>query len=177
MPSPIRFPFGALEVQEPEAHVIEYGRLARFGSRERERLYATRQSSLRTATSTWHPLPSPFITLTMADPKKQEKDFTKEVDALLPEARSLAEVRIKRGPKLVVALTGPVRTGWQTARGIGQGVRPREADSECSRGAHDEQQQPRPGFAQKHDRQAAAGGHICHFVGGEPVAIDSDPSA
>ena len=29
----------------------------------------------------------------MADPKKQEKDYTKEVDALLPETRTLAKVR------------------------------------------------------------------------------------
>ena len=30
----------------------------------------------------------------MADPKKQEKDFTKEVDALLPETKALAQVRL-----------------------------------------------------------------------------------
>ncbi len=29
----------------------------------------------------------------MADPKKQEKDYTKEVDALLPEVQSLAKAR------------------------------------------------------------------------------------
>ena len=29
----------------------------------------------------------------MADPKKQEKDYTKEVDALLPETKTLAKVR------------------------------------------------------------------------------------
>lgn len=35
----------------------------------------------------------------MADPKKQEKDFTKEVDALLPEVQSLAQVCLRRfGP-------------------------------------------------------------------------------
>jgi hypothetical protein len=30
----------------------------------------------------------------MSDNKKQEKDFTKEVDALLPEAEALAKVRL-----------------------------------------------------------------------------------
>lgn len=28
----------------------------------------------------------------MAEPKKQEKDYTKEVDAILPEAEALARV-------------------------------------------------------------------------------------
>jgi hypothetical protein len=30
----------------------------------------------------------------MADPKKQEKDYTTEVDALLTETKSLAQVRL-----------------------------------------------------------------------------------
>lgn len=29
----------------------------------------------------------------MADPKKQEKDYTKEVDSLIVESKGLAEVR------------------------------------------------------------------------------------
>ena len=41
----------------------------------------------------------------MADPKKQEKDFTKEVDSLLPEARTLAKVRTNGSSNLSVALT------------------------------------------------------------------------
>ena len=93
VPSPLRFSFGASSSDgAPTAHVIEYERLARYGSDEGERLYATRQSSVRTATSPWHTPPTTFSTHTMADPKKQEKDFTKEVDALLPEVQSLAQV-------------------------------------------------------------------------------------
>ena len=37
--------------------------------------------------------PIHFRRYDMADPKKQEKDFTKEVDAILPETKTLAEVR------------------------------------------------------------------------------------
>ena len=37
--------------------------------------------------------PIHFRRYDMADPKKQEKDFTKEVDAILPETKALAEVR------------------------------------------------------------------------------------
>ena len=106
MPSPIRFCFGASGADgTPVTHVIEYGRLAQYGSGEGERLYATRQSSLRTATSSWHPSPTSLTTPTMADPKKQEKDFTKEVDTLLPEARTLAKVRTNGSSNLSVALT------------------------------------------------------------------------
>ena len=36
--------------------------------------------------------PIHFRRYDMADPKKQEKDFTKEVDALLPETKALAQV-------------------------------------------------------------------------------------
>ena len=46
------------------------------------------------ATSTWLASSTPYLTYIMADPKKQEKDFTKEVDELLPLARSLAQVRL-----------------------------------------------------------------------------------
>ena len=73
--------------------MIEYERLARYGKQQGERLYATRQSSLRTATSAWLSSSSSYPTYIMADPKKQEKDYTKEVDELLPEVRSLAQVR------------------------------------------------------------------------------------
>ena len=46
----------------------------------------------------------------MADPKKQEKDYTSEVDALLPEARSLAEVCYAT-PVNELGLTA-LGTGW-----------------------------------------------------------------
>ena len=42
----------------------------------------------------WLAQPIHFRRYDMADPKKQEKDYTKEVDAIIPEARSLAEVRL-----------------------------------------------------------------------------------
>ena len=49
----------------------------------------------------------------MADPKKQEKDFTKEVDSLLPEVQSLAKVHPKYTVyPFIVALTMFVRVGW-----------------------------------------------------------------
>ena len=97
VPSPIRFSFGTSN-GAPVRHVIEYERLAQYGKQQGERLYATRQSSLSTATSTWHPPPhSSFTTFVMADPKKQEKDFTKEVDALLPEVQAEAKVRVPSG--------------------------------------------------------------------------------
>ena len=38
-------------------------------------------------------LPVPTRTYDMAEQRKQEKDYTKEVDELLPETRSLAQVR------------------------------------------------------------------------------------
>lgn len=60
---------------------------------------ATRQSQPNSSTETPQPLTPPWYTYpvnynhyNMADPKKQEKDYTKEVDAILPEARSLAKV-------------------------------------------------------------------------------------
>lgn len=37
--------------------------------------------------------PIHFRRYDMADPKKQEKDYTKEVDAVIPEAQSLVQVR------------------------------------------------------------------------------------
>lgn len=94
---PVRFQFGASIKPRALFHVIESGGVARSGRQQGERLYATRQSSVRTATSTWHspPTSSTLYTYTMADPKKQEKDYTKEVDALLPEVQSLAKVRPK----------------------------------------------------------------------------------
>jgi hypothetical protein len=45
------------------------------------------------------PGPTPFLptkALTMAEVKKQERDFTVEVDALLPEASSLVKVSLHR---------------------------------------------------------------------------------
>lgn len=36
----------------------------------------------------------------MSDNKKQEKDFTKEVDARLPEAAELVKVCVYRGPSI-----------------------------------------------------------------------------
>lgn len=42
--------------------------------------------------ATRHPTHSVLASSTMSDNKKQEKDFTSEVDALLPETASLAKV-------------------------------------------------------------------------------------
>ena len=89
---PLRFQFGASIELRALFHVTESGGVAGSGRKQGERLYATRQSSVRTATSPWHTPPTTLSTHTMADPKKQEKDFTKEVDALLPEVQSLAQV-------------------------------------------------------------------------------------
>ncbi|KAI1789766.1 hypothetical protein LXA43DRAFT_1182999 [Ganoderma leucocontextum] len=72
---PVRAPFRVTECQKQDG----------------ERLYATRQSSLRTATSAWLASSTTSPTYIMADPKKQEKDFTKEVDELLPQVQSLAQ--------------------------------------------------------------------------------------
>lgn len=67
------------------------------------RLNATRQSQalglgLSTTThanpKTWFTTPIQFRKYDMADPKKQEKDYTKEVDEILPQTKSLAEVRL-----------------------------------------------------------------------------------
>lgn len=58
---------------------------------------ATRQCSSHydstTRTARQLTLPVPTRTYNMAEQRKQEKDYTKEVDDLLPEARSLAQVR------------------------------------------------------------------------------------
>ena len=56
---------------------------------------ATRQSRLFSDTHLAFSFTRPIIYRPheMAEPKKQEKDYTKEVDALLPETKSLAEVR------------------------------------------------------------------------------------
>ena len=56
---------------------------------------ATRQSHLFSNTHLAISFTRPIIYRPheMAEPKKQEKDYTKEVDALLPETKSLAEVR------------------------------------------------------------------------------------
>ncbi|KAI0361366.1 hypothetical protein OH77DRAFT_1417609 [Trametes cingulata] len=87
----VRFQFGAsIPERAPALHVTESGDAAGYGRRGRESLNATRQSTVRTATSSWHSPSTSRSTYNMADPKKQEKDFTKEVDALLPEANSLA---------------------------------------------------------------------------------------
>lgn len=42
--------------------------------------------------STYTVFTSPSTTRNMAEPKKQERDFTPEVDAILPETTSLAQV-------------------------------------------------------------------------------------
>ena len=56
---------------------------------------ATRQSRLFSDTQLTTSLTRPIIyrQYEMAEPKKQEKDYSKEVDAILPEARTLAQVR------------------------------------------------------------------------------------
>lgn len=56
---------------------------------------ATRQSRLFSDTQLPPRFTRPIIHRPheMAEPKKQEKDYTKEVDAVLLEARSLAKVR------------------------------------------------------------------------------------
>jgi hypothetical protein len=54
-------------------------------------VFATRNwDSTKVATNLY---PSSSLSIEMAEPKKQEKDFTKEVDAILPEAQVLARVR------------------------------------------------------------------------------------
>ena len=40
----------------------------------------------------WYPRPVNYNHYDMAEVKKQEKDYTKEVDALLPEVQSTAKV-------------------------------------------------------------------------------------
>ena len=72
--------------------MTESGGATRYGKRGTESLNATRQSTVRTATSTEHPSSTPRYTYNMADPKKQEKDFTKEADKQIPEAEKLAAV-------------------------------------------------------------------------------------
>ena len=59
---------------------------------------ATRQSVFplhppTSLSSNWLTRPIQFRRYDMADPKKQEKDFTKEVDSLIPEAQTIAKVR------------------------------------------------------------------------------------
>ena len=56
---------------------------------------ATRQSHLFSHSQLTLPSTRPILYRPheMAEPKKQEKDYTKEVDALLPEAKTLAKVR------------------------------------------------------------------------------------
>lgn len=57
---------------------------------------ATRQSQSKpafiTTSTTIFTRPILYTKYNMADPKKQEKDYSKEVDSILPEARSLAQV-------------------------------------------------------------------------------------
>ena len=68
-----------------------------------EGMRATRQSVLTSehpplfpsrppssASHTWLARPIHFRRYDMAEPRKQEKDYTQEVDALIPEAQSLA---------------------------------------------------------------------------------------
>ncbi|OBZ79449.1 26S proteasome non-ATPase regulatory subunit 12 [Grifola frondosa] len=76
-----------------ESHVDDAPMPAQFGNPEADvSLNATRQSITSTASITRpRTTPSSFSTFLMADPKKQEKDLTKEVDALLPETKALAE--------------------------------------------------------------------------------------
>ena len=60
----------------------------RFWKRRR----ACQTSSNKTATRHFHFPSSCTFSSIMSDNKKQEKDFTPEVDALLPEAESLVKV-------------------------------------------------------------------------------------
>ncbi|KAI0673375.1 hypothetical protein C8Q78DRAFT_622453 [Trametes maxima] len=93
----IRFQFGAsVPERAPDFHVTETRGATGYGRRGSESLNATRQSTVRTATSPWYSSPSRRSTYNMAEPKKQEKDYTKEVDALLPEATSLAAANSRR---------------------------------------------------------------------------------
>ncbi len=70
------------------------------GGKTPTRLDATRQSqqaglghsTTASFAQTWFTTPIHFRRYDMADPKKQEKDYTAEVDSLLPETKSLAEV-------------------------------------------------------------------------------------
>ena len=60
----------------------------------------------------------------MADPKKQEKDFTKEVDALLPEVQSLATVRtLQPTATRIMVLSMRTRTVREAAGGTRQDLR------------------------------------------------------
>lgn len=92
----IRFQFGAsIPERAPALHVTECGGATRYGRKGSEGLNATRQSTVRTATSSLHSPSHTRNTYNMADPKKQEKDFTKEVDALIAETTTLAAVRAR----------------------------------------------------------------------------------
>ena len=76
---PLRLPKRAMPQGAPNASAVD----------------ATRQSHL--FSNTQHPAsfnhPILYTSNNMAEPKKQEKDFTKEVDALLLETKPLAKVR------------------------------------------------------------------------------------
>jgi hypothetical protein len=68
--------------------------------------------------------------LAMAEVKKQERDFTPEVDALLPESESLSKVRqsVLSQENTAQSLPSSVR---QALGGLGQVVCTREADEKC----------------------------------------------
>ena len=63
----------------------------------------------------------------MSEPKKQERDFTPEVDALIPEATALAKVYYRHHlwPLLIRI------QGREITRGNRQASCPREADTKC----------------------------------------------
>lgn len=64
----------------------------------------------------------------MAQPRKQEKDFTAEVAALVPEVEGLAKVgqeRYREGGKELM------NAGWQVDRCRGEDHRYGEADPKC----------------------------------------------
>lgn len=70
--------------------------LSKEGSKEQTtpNIFATRHFTLHVD----QPYSRSHYQLAMAEVKKQERDFTPEVDALLPETETLAEVRIMVQP-------------------------------------------------------------------------------
>ena len=80
---------------------------------------ATRQCSSHydstTRTARQLTLPVPTHTYNMAEQRKQEKDYTKEVDELLPETRSLAQVRALRCDARMLLTARLCKSGWQAA--------------------------------------------------------------
>lgn len=93
-------------VQRKLAHLPNWGEASKMVNHvaietPEDALRATRQSvpslfeprSCSSLPPNWHIRPIQFRRYDMADPKKQEKDFTKEVDSIIPETQALAKVR------------------------------------------------------------------------------------